>query len=776
MKILYCVPKLYNAAGIEQVLTQKVNWLAAHTNHTFLIATTELTPQGKATCAFALDKQVEVIPLDIDFDADYTKPLWSKWWGHMRRMKAYRQALTALVREKEIDLCISLGGKEIAFLKDLPCRTMAEMHFAMRHREQLLRATHRGFVWALLGKIRTVQLVRVVKPLERLVVLTESDKAEWNAAGCKNVVCVPNICSLDGQKIPRVKRTKTVLAVGRLHEQKGFDLLLEAWQKIETRFPEWTLRIVGEGHQRAALEAQINGLHLQRAVLAGQAADIKAEYASASLFVLSSRYEGFSLVLSEAMWSGVPCVAFDCPQGPAELLADERGWLVPNGDVEALHKQIAYAITHPEEATERAQKAQAFAQATYSEACIMPQWIRWIERPRRIAYINESINTGSVGHIIEKLGRFAQENGYECVVAHGARYTHVSQLPHYAFSSKIEEYLHGVWSLFGNAHGLGSRLATRRLIRYLDRYQPDIVHLHNIHGYYLNYPLLFDYLKRTQVRVVWTLHDCWPMTGRCAYFTSSGCEQWKSGCAHCPAYKDYPRSLVSCGVRRNYALKKESFTQVKDMTIVPVSRWLEHIVRASYLAHYPVQTIYNGIDTELFRPMPATQTDDRINILGVASQWTETKGWSNWLQLAQALDDSFRITLVGVTEAQKKSLPSNCVGITRTDNIQQLVQLYSCADIYVNLAHQEAFGLTLLEAMSCGTPCISYRTTAIPETTTPETCICVPDGDLPAVLKAIETYGKTAKAEKGELCRAHVVKHFSEQRSLQQYLDLYQKQ
>jgi glycosyltransferase involved in cell wall biosynthesis len=176
------------------------------------------------------------------------------------------------------------------------------------------------------------------------------------------------------------RRTKTVLAVGRLHEQKGFDLLLNAWQPIEAHYPDWTLRIVGEGPKRTELEAQIKELGLRHVVLAGRTEDMKREYASASLFVLSSRYEGLPLALIEAMWCGLPCVAFDCPQGPAELLAEERGWLVFNGDIRALSAQIEQAISQPEEAAARAQKAQAYAQENYSESAIMPKWVEMIER------------------------------------------------------------------------------------------------------------------------------------------------------------------------------------------------------------------------------------------------------------------------------------------------------------------------------------------------------------------------------------------------------------
>ena len=180
-------------------------------------------------------------------------------------------------------------------------------------------------------------------------------------------------------KITQLPRHKTVLAVGRLHEQKGFDLLLQAWQPIEKYYPEWQLRIVGEGPQRAALERQIREQGLGHVVLAGRSADMMEEYAAASLFVLSSRYEGLPLALIEAMWCGTPCVAFNCPQGPAELLADKRGWLVENGNVEKLTQQIEYALTHPDEVAARATEAQTYARATYSEATIMPQWTKVIE-------------------------------------------------------------------------------------------------------------------------------------------------------------------------------------------------------------------------------------------------------------------------------------------------------------------------------------------------------------------------------------------------------------
>ena len=384
MRILYCIPHLYNSGGMERVLTQKVNWLAAHTDYEITIVTTELTPVGQNDVCFSLDEHVRVEALGIDFNADYHKPLLSKYIGHARRMRVYKRALINYIRANEIDLCISLGGKEVAFISSLPCRTIVEFHFAKDHRQQLLDANHTGWFWHLLGRIRTWQLVRDVRSVGQIVVLTEKDRQDWQQAGCTNVMCIPNPCALNSRKSKvESRKTKTVLAVGRLHEQKGFDMLLEAWNNVQRDnvqcTKDWTLRIVGEGEQRKKLEEQIRDLHLSNVVLAGRVENMVEEYAAASLFVLSSRYEGLPLALIEAMWCGVPCVSFDCPHGPAELLEDDRGWLVPAMDVEKLTQQLIYAMTHMEEALERAQRAQEYAYEKYSEANIMPQWVQLIE-------------------------------------------------------------------------------------------------------------------------------------------------------------------------------------------------------------------------------------------------------------------------------------------------------------------------------------------------------------------------------------------------------------
>lgn len=379
MNILYCIPHLFNSGGMERVLCQKVNWLAEHTQHTVVIATTEPTPTDRAESYFPLPEKVRIEALNIDFDADFSAPLWRKLPAHYRKLRAYKQALTALIKREQTDLCISLGGKELAFLPQLPCRTMAELHFAKNERLLRIQAHHSGAVWTLLGKIRVRQMVREISRLERFVVLTEADRREWAAAGCPQAVVIPNPCSLDGITLPQTERGKEVLAVGRLHPQKGFDRLLEAWKNNENANPDWRLTIVGEGPERALLEALIGRYGLQRAVLAGAHDHVERDYCRASLLALTSRYEGLPLAMIEAMWCGTPCVSMDCPHGPAELLADGGGILVRDGDTEAFSAALQQLMDDADKRLQEGEKARTIAHNEYSEQSIMTRWARLLQ-------------------------------------------------------------------------------------------------------------------------------------------------------------------------------------------------------------------------------------------------------------------------------------------------------------------------------------------------------------------------------------------------------------
>jgi len=381
--VAYCIPALWNAGGMERVLTQKVNWLSEHTDWKVTILTTEVVPDGKKRNYFPLNEQVEVVEWNIDFNADYRRVLPIKWWNHIRKQRAYRKQLCHWIKANHVDVCISLCGKEIEWIgsADIPCRKIAEIHFAMDYREQWLKQTHSSRMWQRIGQLMTRALIRQVKQIDQLVVLTEADKRSWQAKGVKEVVVVPNPCSI----MPKTKGEhdkKQILAVGRLEVQKGFDWLIEAWAKIEKDWPEWTLRICGEGSQRRELEKRIEELGLRgRVVMDGLAEDLEEEYQRSGLFVLSSRYEGLPLALMEAMSCGLCCIAMDCEQGPKELIENEKtGYLVPLGDIRMLADKIAQLLRDEPQRQVVGQAAAIYAGEEFALENIMYKWKEKIEQ------------------------------------------------------------------------------------------------------------------------------------------------------------------------------------------------------------------------------------------------------------------------------------------------------------------------------------------------------------------------------------------------------------
>ena len=378
MNILYLIPHLYNSGGMERVLCQKANWLAKHTEYRIVILTTEHTPKGLHDSYFPLDERIETTCLGIDFDADFQLPLYRKYPNHQRKMRQYKKLLRAFIEKEKIDLCISLGGKEIAFLPKMPCRTLAELHFAKNERLLRIQAHHSGLFWTILGRIRVKQMVSEMKQFEHFVVLTEADRQQWVEAGCKQVVVIPNPCSLCGITLPIIPREKEVLAVGRLHPQKGFDRLLQAWAPLEKCFPDWRLTIVGEGPERQRLETLIQNFKLKRVSLVGAQNHIERFYSRAALLAMTSLYEGLPLAMIEAMWCGTPCVSMNCPHGPEELIQKGGGILVENGDIRAMSDALNILMGDDDKRMALGQKAQLFAQNAFSETTIMKQWLRII--------------------------------------------------------------------------------------------------------------------------------------------------------------------------------------------------------------------------------------------------------------------------------------------------------------------------------------------------------------------------------------------------------------
>lgn len=395
----------------------------------------------------------------------------------------------------------------------------------------------------------------------------------------------------------------------------------------------------------------------------------------------------------------------------------------------------------------------------------------------RLLLINVASNWGSTGRIVEGIGSLALTQGWEVYVAHGARYKNPSQLSSIQVSSKVGEWLHFVESSLFDAQGLGSRLETKRFLKKVDEIRPDIVHIHNIHGCFINYNFLFTYLKERNIPVVWTLHDCWAMTGHCTHFMRTNCQKWQTGCENCPQKMTFPKSFLFDRSKRNYTLKKELFTSMPVMHITTVSNWLKGITELSYLRKYPVTVVPNGIKTDVFKPVTSDikkqyGLQGKKILLAVAIGLDERKGLYDYIKLSEALPGDYRLMLVGLSEKEQKALPKSIIGEKRTKGTKELASYYSSADVLLSLSYEETFGLTIAEAMACGTPAIVYDNTAQPELITPETGKVVPTGDVDAVLSAIEEVCSKPKDSYSIACRNHSLE-YDEKVSYQKYLDIY---
>lgn len=358
----------------------------------------------------------------------------------------------------------------------------------------------------------------------------------------------------------------------------------------------------------------------------------------------------------------------------------------------------------------------------------------------RVLLINSVCGIGSTGKICGAIAEEYAAQGHEVTIAYG-RDGNVPEryLPYaHRIGSDLDVKVSALRTRILDDHGFANEAATRKFLKWAEEYNPDLLWLHNIHGYYIHAGLLFDWIKsRPRMQVKWTLHDCWTFTGHCAHFAYAKCEKWKTGCNNCPEKGSYPASALLDNSRNNYLRKKNAFTGVNNMTIITPSRWLADLVKQSFLGAYPVEVRYNTINTEIFRP---TSGDFRARyglegkriILGVASVWTERKGLEDFKKLSELVDSDTRIVLVGLTENQIAGLPANILGITRTGNAGELAEIYTAADVFFNPTYEDTYPTVNLEAESCGTRVITYHTGGCAETITrPDSCLVAP-GDYPA--------------------------------------------
>lgn len=389
----------------------------------------------------------------------------------------------------------------------------------------------------------------------------------------------------------------------------------------------------------------------------------------------------------------------------------------------------------------------------------------------------------STGRIMQEIGELALQNGWRSCIAYGKGRDGIKTCKSETIpvGSLCSTLWHGVETRLFDRHGLASTHATREFVKEIDRIHPDIIHIHNIHGYFLNYRVLFDYLSHSGIPVVWTVHDCWLYTGHCYYYSYAGCDKWQTGCGGCPQQRGFPASFIVDRSRRNFEDKKTAFTSMpKDkLVIVPVSEWIRSEMSKSFLGGYNFRVIHNGINTDVFKICNENDVIEKYGLkgkhilLGVASIWSREKGFDDFLQLSRMLNDDETIVLVGIKNEERKKLPNNIIGISRTENVNQLAELYSVADAFINPTWQDNYPTVNLEAISCGTPVITYRTGGSVEAVTDSTGYVVEQGDVKGLLDAARAVRQRGKDHYRASCRQYALRHFRKEDRYADYFRLY---
>ena len=389
-------------------------------------------------------------------------------------------------------------------------------------------------------------------------------------------------------------------------------------------------------------------------------------------------------------------------------------------------------------------------------------------------------NRGSTGTIAEDIGILIQNEGWESYIAHG-RFSRPSKSKLIHIETWFGVLLHVLQTRLFDRHCLGSVSATKNLIKRIVEINPDIIHLHHIHGYYINMVILFNFLKEAEIPVVWTFHDCWSFTGHCAYFDYINCNKWKTECNHCPQKNEYPKSVFWDRSKKNFYLKKKLFLSLKNMIIVPVSNWLDGLIKESFLSEKQTRMIHNGIDLNIFQPIDKMNfrkkyfLENQFIILGVASPWVKRKGLKDFIELSKILEENQKIVLVGLEKNQIRHLPENIIGLERTESREQLAELYSTSDVFINPTWEDNYPTTNMESTACGTPVITYKTGGSTESVFDSTGFVAEKGDICEIKRIIDKVQKEGKHKYVLPCREAALQYFDKLKKYADYINLYKE-
>lgn len=397
---------------------------------------------------------------------------------------------------------------------------------------------------------------------------------------------------------------------------------------------------------------------------------------------------------------------------------------------------------------------------------------------KKLIQINTVCNT-STGRIMGDIQREAIKQGYDAISFVGRRKP-FTDMKCEKIGNSLSFWMHVAINTVFDRQGYGSYFVTKKIVKRIREEKPDIIHLHNLHGYYLNLPVLFEYLiNEFQGKVFWTFHDCWPFTGHCPHFSAVGCDKWKNGCHHCPSKTEYPISFFLDASRKNYQDKKKMFTSISNLTIITPSEWMANWIRNSFFDSYRIEVVNNGIDLKRFSYKPNKEVLDKYGIpkdrkilLGVASVWDKRKGMADFLQLSKKITEEYQIVLVGLSKRQIRKLPTNIIGIERTEDIDELVSLYSLAHIFVNPSTEESFSLVTVEAFACGTPVIVLDTSAVKELVCKDNGVVIKRHKAEDYLRAIECVEK-CKLTREQIART--AQRYCAKLAVERVVQLYQE-
>jgi putative colanic acid biosynthesis glycosyltransferase len=395
----------------------------------------------------------------------------------------------------------------------------------------------------------------------------------------------------------------------------------------------------------------------------------------------------------------------------------------------------------------------------------------------KILQINVVYKEKSTGRTCYEVKKALEKYGHKCYVAYGrGRYTDENI---YRIGSDIEYYFHNIMARITGLQGYFSYFATIRLINYIKRISPDIIHLRNLHANYLNLPKLFRFLKEACIPVVLNLHDCWAFTGKCPHYTDIQCFKWKQQCFACPIVHKYPQSFFLDLTKKLYNDKKKWFKNLENLIIVGVSEWISDQAKMSFLSNRKILTIYNWIDRSVFYPRKENVLRNygidanKYTILGVSTFWTEgSPRYDDFIKMSTLIQDDMQIVLVG--RSNVSNWPKNIRHIPFIGDINELAKLYSSADVYVHLSTEDTFGKVVAEAMACGVPVIVYNSTALPEIIEEGCGYVLQKRDVEGVVAAIMEIRRNGKFNYSDSCVSNVAKNFDCEHNTRMLLKLYE--